>query len=52
MQISKNIFEYYNLESLAHFYQISVDKKDYHNGIVDATVLARIICKMNKDSDV
>jgi DNA polymerase III epsilon subunit-like protein len=52
MQISKNIFEYYNLESLAYFYQISVDKKHYHNGIVDATVLARIVCKMNENCDV
>lgn len=41
MQISKNIFKYYNLESLAYFYQILVDKKDYHNGIVDATALAK-----------
>jgi hypothetical protein len=40
------------LESLAHFYQISVAKKDYHNGIVDANNIKVIEDKINKFKEI
>ena len=45
-----NCLQNYTLKNCAKFYGI-IGIRDYHKGIVDATVLAIIVCKMAKNND-
>ena len=45
-----NCIQNYTLKNCAKFYGI-LGIRDYHKGIVDATVLAIIVCKMAENND-
>ena len=49
MKIMHNYLWYYSLFHSAIFYDIAVKDFHYHKGIVDVTILGRMICKMVKD---
>jgi len=51
LRIFRNILRRSKLENVADLYEININHDDYHKGIVDATVLARIVCKMNENDD-
>lgn len=51
LRILRYILKYPNIESATYFYGIKIKNKDFHNGIVDATALARMVCKMNENED-
>lgn len=57
MHMHRKHLEHYNFNictqyhNAAYFYDIHVNSFDFHHGIVDTTVLARLICKMNLNND-
>lgn len=50
MKIMRNYLRYYSLFHSAIFYDIAVKDFHYHKGIVDVTILGRMICKMVENS--
>ena len=49
MKIMRNYLWYYSLFNSAIFYDIAAKDFHYHKGIVDVTILGRMICKMVND---